>query len=75
MTAITYYRDDVRVVRKNRDANVSTPDVLVEQRVNDEWITYDTYNSADNSPNIPDAVERARMSAQALCKKLHKKSM
>jgi len=46
MTAITYYRDDVRVVRKNKDADNNTPDVFVERLVNEEWITYDTYNSS-----------------------------
>jgi len=71
MTAITYYRDDVRVVRKPVE-NPNTPDVLVEQRVNDEWITYATFNSSDSTPNIPDAMERARVCAQMLCKKLYK---
>lgn len=71
MTAITYYRDDVRVVRKNRDT-ANAPDVIVEQQVNNEWVTYATFDTADNTPNIPDALERARVSAQMLCKKLHK---
>lgn len=75
MTAITYYRDDVRVVRKNRESISQGPDVIVEQQVSSEWVQYATFDTADNTPNIPDALERARVCAQMLCKKLHKQGL
>jgi hypothetical protein len=71
MTAITYLREDVRIVRKPKESS-HTPNVFVEYRQGEEWTNYAIFDTDDNSVGVPDAMERARVCAQMLCKKLYK---
>jgi hypothetical protein len=74
MTAITYLRNDVRIVRKPKE-QAHVPNVLVEQMSEDgSWSTYASFDSSDTSPGVPDALERASVCAQMLCKKLYKQN-